>query len=210
MLYKDDILNEESVFESEPDAQAHEADQQFGGDARGRLALQMLKQVHHSLTHAIQLLEDGDTIQASRRMVDMLIMKKDLDKTLEQKTGSRVVEGVFDGVGMVDGEGSRYVVPENYASKSRLVEGDILKLIIKPDGSHVYKQIAPIERQRLVGILGSDPDTNSMIVIVGADMYKVLAASVSYFKGIPGDEAVILVPGSGKSAWAAIERIQGK
>ena len=35
-----------------------------------------------------------------------------------------------------------FPVPANYASKSKLVEGDRLKLTILPNGSFVYKQIS--------------------------------------------------------------------
>ena len=62
----------------------------------------------------------------------------------------------------------------------------------------------------MTGLLGVDSVSNTPIVIVGEDVYKVLQASVSYHKGVPGDEVVILVPGSGKSVWAALERVIGR
>ena len=177
---------------------------------RSQLALQMLKQVRHSLTHVIQLLEDGDTSRATRQMVNFIVDKKHLEQTVERETGSRIIEGVFDGVGMVSAEGTRYSVPENYASKSRLVEGDMMKLIVRPDGSHVFKQIGPVERKRIVGILGTDSTTGSPIVMSDEGVHNILTASISYFKGVQGDEVVILIPGNGKSAWAALERIIAK
>ena len=42
----------------------------------------------------------------------------------------RVIEGVFDGENMIGPDGKQYSVPANYASKSKLVEGDILKMKI--------------------------------------------------------------------------------
>ena len=71
---------------------------------------------------------------------------------IEEVTG-KVVEGVFDGQKMAGPDGKEYPVPANYASKSKLVEGDILKLTIVDDGSFVYKQIGPIERKQVIGTL---------------------------------------------------------
>src|SRR3989338_6572507 len=45
-------------------------------------------------------------------------------------TAGRTVEGIFDGQNMVDSHGQTYPVPANYASKSKLVEGDGMKLTI--------------------------------------------------------------------------------
>ena len=59
----------------------------------------------------------------------------------------KVVEGIFDGQNMVDGEGQEYPIPANYASKSKLVEGDGMKLTITDEGKFIYKQILPIKRK---------------------------------------------------------------
>lgn len=193
-------------FEAEPDVEIH-ANTREHGDARQRLALQMLKQTRDNISHVIELLEEGDTVRATRQMVDFVSQKKLSESELESGMGMRVIEGVFDGQGMVGADGVRYSVPENYASKSKLVEGDMLKLMVRPDGTYVFKQIGPVERRRLTGRLGMDSSTQEPIVQVGEDVYKVLAASVSYFKGIGGDEVVILVPSGGFSVWAALERL---
>lgn len=203
MLHMNDV-DEQFEFEPEVEVHAHEREH---GDARGRLALQMLKQIRDSIDHVVQLLEDGDTARATRHMVDFVSQKGGNAIELETLTGVRVVEGAFDGQSMVGSDGVRYTISENYASKSKLVEGDILKLTIKGDGSYVFKQIGPTSRRRLIGRLGIDSSTNEHVVICGDDVYKVLDASVTYFKGVPGDEVVILVPAAGKSAWAAVENI---
>src|SRR5207245_5044208 len=65
----------------------------------------------------------------------------------------KVVEGTFDGQDMVGADGKSYPVPANYASKSKLVQGDQLKLIIGDDGAFTYKQIGPVERKKLIGTL---------------------------------------------------------
>ena len=65
---------------------------------------------------------------------------------VREETLGKVIEGVFDGQNMVGSDGKTYPVPANYASKSKLVQGDILKLTIAEDGAFLYKQIGPIPR----------------------------------------------------------------
>lgn len=120
---------------------------------------------------------------------------------------NKIVEGVFDGTQMIGPDGKRYSIPANYCSKSKLVEGDILKLIIKKDGSFVYKQIGPVERKRIKGILSKDPITGEFKVSTSDGVYKVLKASVTYFHGNDNDEAIVLLPQDGQSIWAAVENI---
>jgi hypothetical protein len=119
----------------------------------------------------------------------------------------RAVEGVFDGESMVGEDGRRYTVPPNYASKSKLVEGDLLRLTITDDGRFLYKQRGPIERQRIIGELIQDERTNDWKIACGNRTYRVLPASVSYFKGEVGDEVVVLVPREAPSKWAAVENV---
>lgn len=121
--------------------------------------------------------------------------------------GVRIIEGVFDGQSMVGPDGKQYSVPANYASKSKLVEGDLMKLTIDRTGSFIYKQIGPVERDRRSGVLTQDPDTDEYKVLADGKMYRVLLASVTYFKGEPGDEVVILLPKDKESEWAAVENI---
>ena len=70
-----DFLNEDEI-EFVPEPESVPSPEESGIDARSRLALQMLKQVRHSLTHVIQLLEDGDTARATRQMVNFIVDKK--------------------------------------------------------------------------------------------------------------------------------------
>ena len=122
-----------------------------------------------------------------------------------EETG-KVIEGVFDGENMIGPDGKEYSVPANYASKSKLVEGDILKLTITRTGTFIYKQIGPIERMRIVGELKKGSDGDFFVESEGRK-WRVLDASVTYFKGNPGDETVILIPKTGESKWAAVENI---
>ena len=67
----------------------------------------------------------------------------------------QVVLGTFDGQIMIGEDGKQYPVPANYASKSKLIEGDMLKLTITPEGNFVYKQIGPVERKFLIALVST-------------------------------------------------------
>jgi len=123
------------------------------------------------------------------------------------REGARVIEGTFDGQNMTAPDGKQYSVPANYASKSKLVEGDVLKLTITRDGSFIYKQIGPAERQRVIGRLVRDEMTGEFRVEASGKSYKVLLASITYFKGEAGDEVVVLLPRDGEARWGAVENI---
>ncbi len=119
----------------------------------------------------------------------------------------RVVDGVFDGEHMVGEDGKQYLVPPNYASKSKLVEGDMLRLTITDGGRFIFKQKGPNERQRMIGMLVHDEQTDHWYVAANGNKYRVLTASVTYYHGEQGDDAVILVPRETPSSWAAVENI---
>ncbi len=119
----------------------------------------------------------------------------------------KIIEGVFDGQNMIGSDGQQYDVPANYASKSKLVEGDILKLTINNLGAFVYKQIRPIERKRIVGLLEQDPQNLQFYAVADNKKWRLLTASVTYYKGEDGDEVVFLIPKDTISRWAAVENI---
>lgn len=121
-----------------------------------------------------------------------------------EDTLGKVIEGVFDGQNMVGSDGKTYPVPANYASKSKLVQGDILKLTIAEDGAFLYKQIGPIPRKQVVGTLNLE--NGHYFVEVGDRKLRVLLASVTYFKAKPGDQVSVNVPEDDAAAeWAALE-----
>lgn len=152
------------------------------------------------------LIQEAETSLAAAKELLISLVGEDPELTAnvrEESTG-KIIEGVFDGQNMVGSDGKTYPVPANYASKSKLVQGDILKLTISDDGSFMYKQIGPIPRKQLVGVLVQKD--GHYYVEVGSRSYRVLLASVTYFKGKPGDQISINVPEDEVDAeWAAIE-----
>ncbi len=122
-------------------------------------------------------------------------------------SGEKIIEGTFTGEKMRGPDGQEYAVPPNYASKSKLVEGDRMKLTITTHGKFIYKQIGPIERKRIIGILQFDESTQLWSVIHEGRMYHILTASATFYHGKPGDHVVILVPKDIPCSWGAVENI---
>ena len=120
--------------------------------------------------------------------------------------GGKIIEGVFDGQNMMGPDGKKYPVPANYASKSKLVEGDVLKLTIADDGSFIYKQIGPVEREKKLGVL-SQTEAGDYRVLAEGKNYRVLLASLTYFKAEPGDDVTVVVPKGQDTEWAAVENV---
>jgi hypothetical protein len=121
-----------------------------------------------------------------------------------EEVGGKVIEGVFDGQVMMGPDGKSYPVPANYASKSKLVEGDMLKLTIADDGSFIYKQIDPVDRTQVIGTLVQHD--GAYYVEANGREYRILLASVTYFRIKIGDQVTIIIPTNNPDAtWAAVE-----
>ena len=150
------------------------------------------------------LLHEAETNLASAKELLVSFVGEDPEqvKAVKEEIVGKVIEGVFDGQNMVGPDGKTYPVPANYASKSKLVQGDVLKLTIADDGSFIYKQIGPVPRKQVVGAL-SQKDGH---YFVGKE-YRVLLASVTYFKAKPGDQISVVIPEDSDQdvEWAAIE-----
>lgn len=152
------------------------------------------------------LIAEAETSLAAAKELLMSLLGDEESSTMadiDENIG-KVIEGVFDGQNMVGSDGKTYPVPANYASKSKLVQGDILKLTISEDGTFLYKQIGPIPRKQVVGLL--ELTEGHYFVKVGERHYRVLLASVTYFKAKPGDQVSVNVPQEDDNVeWAALE-----
>lgn len=153
------------------------------------------------------LIAEAETSLAATKELLISLVGEDAvltDKVIDKNLG-KVIEGVFDGQNMVGSDAKTYPVPANYASKSKLVQGDILKLTIADDGAFMYKQIGPIPRRQVVGVL--EQKDGHYFVDVGGKQYRVLLASVTYFKAKSGDQVSVNVPEDATvdAEWAALE-----
>jgi hypothetical protein len=93
----------------------------------------------------------------------------------------------------------------NYASKSKLVEGDGMKLTITDEGKFIYKQIAPTARRTALGVLISEDGQYK--VLAEGKSFRVLLASVTFYRAEVGDQVTILLPEEGEAKWGAVEAV---
>ncbi|NDC31815.1 MAG: hypothetical protein EBZ58_12970 [Bacteroidetes bacterium] len=152
------------------------------------------------------LIQEAETnLGAATELLISLVGDDDIvSPVAREDTSGKIIEGVFDGQNMVGSDGKTYPVPANYASKSKLVQGDILKLTIAEDGAFLYKQIGPIPRKQVVGTLILE--NGHYFVEIGSRRLRILLASVTYFKAKPGDQVSVNLPEDDSTAeWAALE-----
>jgi hypothetical protein len=152
------------------------------------------------------LIQEAETSLAAAKELLLSLVGEDptVATAMHEDPSGKIIEGVFDGQTMVGSDGKSYPVPANYASKSKLVQGDILKLTIADDGSFMYKQIGPIPRKQVVGVLIQE--NGHYYVDVNGRKLRVLLASVTYFKAKPGDQVSVNIPEDDSHAeWAALE-----
>lgn len=153
------------------------------------------------------LIQEAETnLAAAKELLISVLGDDDMSiiRSSTEEVAGKVIEGVFDGQSMMGPDGKNYPVPANYASKSKLIEGDILKLTIADDGSFIYKQIGPVARRQIIGTLVQHD--GAYYVEAGGREYRVLLASVTYFKARVGDQVSIVIPEDNREAeWAAVE-----
>src|SRR3989344_4195301 len=125
------------------------------------------------------LIDEAETSLAAAKELLVSLVGDDpmLMEKVKDTAAGKIIEGVFDGQTMVGSDGKTYPVPANYASTSKLVQGDILKLTIADDGAFMYKQIGPVARKQVVGML--EQKEGHYFVTVGKKQYRVLLASVT-------------------------------
>ncbi len=156
-----------------------------------------------SLKTANAMLRDLTGVADASR--DRLTARASRMATPGATVSGRIIEGAFDGQNMIDAGGQTYPVPANYASKSKLVEGDGMKLTITDEGKFVYKQIAPIDRRLAKGLLIQEDGQYK--VLAEGKAFRVLLASVTFYRAEVGDQVTILLPTKGDANWGAVEAV---
>lgn len=172
----------------------------------------------HNLKKVMEAIEAAEAALnlAKNYLVEDGVPMERVSKTYSEKAaslgslgeGGRVIEGVFDGQSMMDKKGAVHPVPANYASKSKLIPGDVLKLTVTEEGKFLYKQIGPVERRTVVGPLVNN--NGQYQVLAEGKAYNVLLASVTYFRAAVGDEVTLIIPMKDDSEWGAIEAVLPK
>ena len=100
-------------------------------------------------------------------------------------------EGVFDGQYLVAEDGRKTEVSANYAAKSKLVYGDILK-VFTDSGKQIFKQIDRVGRKKIEGILTKKEGKWYLLADTGS--YRVSDVSADYNKAELNDKASAFIP----------------
>ncbi len=158
-----------------------------------------------ALNLAKNYLEEGGDVPTDRSSRSYSVKAASLSASDSE---GRVIEGVFDGQNMIDKKGAVHPVPANYASKSKLIPGDVLKLTVTDEGKFLYKQIGPVERRTAIGPLVHN--NGQYQILADGKAYNVLLASVTYFRAAVGDEVTLIIPMTEDSEWGAIEAVLPK
>ena len=80
-----------------------------------------------------------------------------------------------------------------------------MKLTITDEGKFIYKQIAPVDRKSLVGVLIQEDGQYK--VLAEGKAYRLLLASVTFYRAEVGDQVTILIPKNQQASWGAVEAI---
>lgn len=176
-------------------------------DPNTKRALHLIEQAEQILQSARALIEQSTTEDISDDQSSYDKKAVPPQGSMYESEEGRIVEGEFDGQNMIGPDGKRYSIPANYASKSKLVCGDRLKLSITHDGRFLYKQIGPVERDRLKGVLVEDETSERLCVLAEGKIYHILTASLTFFRAELGDEVIILIPQDRETSWAAVENV---
>ncbi|MBA4320115.1 MAG: hypothetical protein C0412_17080, partial [Flavobacterium sp.] len=102
------------------------------------LAKKLLRNIQENNEQLLKLLSDYSPEEEEFPIKIGQLSDEKFSYREEAADKGKVIEGVFDGENMIGPDGKQYSVPSNYASKSKLVEGDILKLTITSRGNFIY------------------------------------------------------------------------
>ena len=80
-----------------------------------------------------------------------------------------------------------------------------MKLTITEDGKFIYKQIHPVERRTVVGALIQEDGQYK--VLAEGKTFRVLLASVTFYRAEVGDQVTIILPTDMEANWGAVENV---
>lgn len=154
-----------------------------------------------------------NSVRSARKMLDTLIGDtpreefdiSGADLTSYQSWDDKIVEWIFTGDSMLWPDGAVYPVPQNYSSKSLLVQGSRLKATIESHGGIKYKIIEEIPFETNIGIVTKNGDKYE--ITTDTKTYRVLMAAITFHKCNVGDTVSIRTPKWKDATYAVIESI---
>ncbi len=157
-----------------------------------------------------------NSIHSAKKILNSLLGEDVTDSLDLDTTGltsyvsgdDHIVEWVFTGESMLWSDGNIYPVPQNYASKSLLVQGSKLKALIHPSGKIVYKIIGEIPFESRIGIITKNGEKYQ--VTTDTRTYNVLLAAITFHHCDVGDTVSIRVPEWKDATYSVIESVLPK
>ncbi len=173
-----------------------------------QLTLKGLNKTVHNIEKEIQKVKSSIEKLSSIDIKTLDITKLILNNKIDKNEVSETIEWEFDGVVLIDKDWKKYPVPTNYASKSKLISWDEMKLNIMKNGKMIFKLIKKVERHTIQAILSKDSTSDKDIAIYKNKYIFILNhAAVSYHKWKPGDKVLITVNKSKPWKFAALDTI---
>lgn len=154
-----------------------------------------------------------NSIRSAKKILDTLLDDIPLDEididnsklSSYQSWDTKIVEWIFTGDSMLGPDGAVYPVPQNYSSKSLLVQWSRLKATIESNGGIKYKIIEEIPFETSIGIITKNGDKYE--ITTDTKTYKVLMAAITFHKCAIGDTVSIRTPKWKDATYAVIESI---
>lgn len=115
------------------------------------------------------------------------------------------IVGYFDGASIVSDDGTKHDVPYNYIAKSRVLYGDILK-IIEINDKKVFKNIDKRERVKAEGIITKKQ--GEWYVLTSHGSHKLLKTACEFHNLEVNDRVSVVLPGDNvKAPFAALDKV---
>ena len=125
------------------------------------------------------LIQEAETNLAAAKELLISIIGDDgqvvTPKNSSDDVTGKIIEGVFDGQMMLSPDGKNYPIPANYASKSKLVEGDLMKLTIAEDGSLSISKSVLYHESKLSEHLSSTTEFTTSRLLAANIVFCLLA-----------------------------------
>ncbi|MBS9784136.1 hypothetical protein KGV55_02180 [Candidatus Gracilibacteria bacterium] len=158
----------------------------------------LIQSAQANITSAKKIL---DELVGDDKGIDLDLSTRGLASYQDEE--NKIVEGIFTGESMLGADGNTYAVPQNYASKSLLVQGSRLKATIDGNGKIIYKIIKEIPYESLLGIITKSGEKYQ--ISTDKKVYNVLAAAITFHKCEVGDKVNIRIPEGKDATFAVIE-----
>lgn len=153
------------------------------------------------------------SIRSAKKMLDTITWETNHDEfpidtaglNSYQSGDEKIVEWVFTGDSMLGPDGAVYPVPQNYSSKSLLVQWSRLKATIDNNDGIKYKIIEEIPFDTSLGIVTKNWEKYE--ITTDTKTYRVLMAAITFHKCSIGDTVSIRTPKWKDGTYAVIESI---